>query len=83
MTHMIRSQIYITPQERLQLRSIAEQTGEQQSALIRKAIDLFVVGYQGTHHKIAMEKAFGLWKNREDGFDPLATRRSMDRNFDE
>ncbi len=43
---MLRTQIYLTEEERAALRNLARETGKKQSALIRRAIDAFIERFQ-------------------------------------
>ena len=43
---MLRTQIYLTEEERAALRNMARETGKKQSELIRRAIDDFIDRFQ-------------------------------------
>ncbi len=77
---MIRTQVYITNQEKKALVQIALQTGESQSELIRKAIDLLCQSaqFQATDRLKLLRSAKGIWKDRDED-DFTAIRNSMDR----
>lgn len=76
---MIRTQIYITPEERGALSELSEQTGKSQSELIREAIDHFCRLHQPKTRLEKLQQAKGMWHGREDlsKFDKL--RSSFDR----
>lgn len=76
---MLRTQIYLTEQERQRLRAIAAQTGQTQSELIREAIDRFIEGYADGNRLQLLRKGRGLWKNRTDLPDFPALRKEADR----
>jgi len=76
---MVRTQIYLTEQEREALSTISEQTGRTQSDLIREAVDRLLAGFKGRDRLSLLRKARGLWKNREDLPDFRALRKEWDR----
>lgn len=76
---MVRTQIYLTENEREALGSISEETGRTQSDLIREAVDRFVDDFRNDHRSKWLEKGFGLWSGREDVPDVAALRREWDR----
>jgi histidinol phosphatase-like PHP family hydrolase len=78
---MIRTQIYLTEQERDALGKMAAETGLPQSELIRNAIDHFVALSSDAHRKAVLDRTAGLWKDRDDLPDFAAIRRQWDRGW--
>lgn len=76
---MVRTQIYLTEQERDGLGTVARSTGRRQSELIREAVDRFLDVTQGTRRAAILKEAAGLWRDRDDLPDFGAARRSWDR----
>ena len=76
---MIRTQIYITEQEQIALQSLARRTGKTQSELIREAVDAYIVKLKKESRRELLQKAKGIWKNREDLPDFEKLRRELDR----
>ena len=74
---MIRTQVYITKEEKERLESMAMSTGKSQSELIRNAIDSFIHSNNKENKKQALSSAFGMWKANKHDFQQ--TRESMDR----
>lgn len=76
---MVRTQIYLTEDERQALRSMAANTGRKQSELIREAIDQMIEKYQVDSRSLKGPRAKGMWKDRTDLPDFAAIRREWDR----
>lgn len=76
---MVRTQIYLTEEEREALGTISKETGRTQSDLIREAVDRYVDEFKGDHMEQWLEKGFGLWAERQDVPDVAALRREWDR----
>ncbi|EDM24687.1 transcriptional regulator, CopG family protein [Lentisphaera araneosa HTCC2155] len=74
---MIRTQVYITKEEKESLESLAQSTGKSQSELIRNAIDTFIENNNTKNKKASLLNAFGMWKTNDHDFQQ--TRESMDR----
>jgi metal-responsive CopG/Arc/MetJ family transcriptional regulator len=76
---MIRTQIYLTDQQRSELSVLAKNLGKKQSEIIREAIDRFI-GQAGRKRKeSALQEAAGIWKNRKDLPDFRALRSEWNR----
>jgi predicted transcriptional regulator len=75
---MVRTQIYLTAEEREALRDIARQTGKKPSVLIRQAIDALIAEFQLEDRQARLRQARGLWVGRQD----LPEWRSLRREFD-
>lgn len=76
---MVRTQIYLTEEERDGLGVIAKSTGKKQSELIREAVDRFLGQSKGPRREAILNEAAGMWKDRSDLPDFRAARRSWDR----
>ncbi len=76
---MVRTQIYLTEEERAALRTIARQTGKKQSELIRRALDDFIDRFQPQDRQALLKQARGMWQGRDDLPDFRALRRELDR----
>ena len=76
---MVRTQIYLTEDERAGINAVAKSTGKKQSELIRDAVDRFLDVAQGNHRMAILKKAAGLWRHRSDLPDFAVTRRTWDR----
>lgn len=60
------TEITLTEQERNSLREISQRTGKSEEELVREAIELFIGQTQTDDRHVLMQKARGIWKNRED-----------------
>lgn len=78
---MIRSQVYLTENEKNSLKFIAKETGRTQSDLIREAIDSLIETMGKKNVRTTRKKAFGLWKERSDYPNIEELRKEFDRSF--
>ncbi len=78
---MIRSQIYLTEDERNFLKSLSKETGRTQSDLIREAIDSLISKNNKKNNSKKRQEAFGIWKDRNDYPNIEELRNEFDRNF--
>ncbi len=76
---MIRTQIYLTDQQRTELAVISKNSGKKQSEIIREAIDRLIDQTGQSRKKMALREAAGIWKNRDDLPDFRAMRSEWDR----
>ncbi|MEE8441858.1 MAG: ribbon-helix-helix domain-containing protein [Spirochaetia bacterium] len=76
---MVRTQVYLTEDERAGLDSVSKTTGKKQSELIREAVDRFLDLAEGDRREAVLDEAAGLWRKRRDLPDFAAARRSWDR----
>ncbi len=77
---MVRTQIYLTEEERAGLVALAKSSGRKQSELIREAIDRFLILFDEVRYRAVMDNAAGMWRNRDDLPDFRAFRQSWDRD---
>ena len=77
---MIRTQIYMTEQQRNEITAISNSTGKKQSVIIREAIDLLINQAGPKPRQAILEQAAGMWKDRKDLPDFEAMRAEWDRN---
>ncbi len=76
---MIRTQIYLTDEQRSELAVIAKNSGKKQSEIIREAIDRLIEKTGQSRKDMALREAAGLWKDRKDLPDFRAIRSEWDR----
>lgn len=76
---MVRTQIYLTEEERDGLSVLAEASGKKQSKLIREAIDQFIGQFSQSHRAAVLKQAAGLWQGRKDLPDFEGMRKNWDR----
>jgi predicted transcriptional regulator len=63
---MVRTQIYLTDEQKRQLERLAAASGKKQSEMIRAAIDDYLVEQEPQDWKAAFEAARGMWTDRGD-----------------
>ena len=78
---MVRSQIYLTEDERDSLKHISSDTGRSQSDLVREAIDDFIKRVANKNNIQQRQEAFGIWKGKENIPDIEDLRSEFDRTF--
>ena len=76
---MVRTQIYLTEEERRGLAGVSQATGKKQSELIREAVDTYLDRAQGSRRDAILADVAGMWHDRGDLTDFAALRRSWDR----
>lgn len=78
---MQRSQIYLSESHRSHLAVYARSRGTTQSALIREALDEYLVRQAPVDRRALRRQAFGAWAPNDDA-PSLAQLRSEERHFD-
>lgn len=76
---MVRTQIYLTTQERKGLAAVSKSSGKKQSELIRDAVDMLLAEQDGTRKNAVLKQLAGVWRNRRDLPDFAELRRELDR----
>lgn len=77
---MIRTQIYLTSNQREQLAAIAAASGKRQSEVIREAVDLFIGRHNRDQRQAVLRKAAGIWEDRADLPSLHVLRKTWDRD---
>jgi len=78
---MVRTQIYLTQEEKVALAVLSRKTGKKQSELIRQAVDSLIALSSRSRRQHALDRAAGMWKGRNDLPDFAAVRRGLDRGL--
>lgn len=76
---MVRSQVYLTEDERAGLEEVGRVTGKKQSELISEAIDMFLELTRDSYRDSVLNEAAGIWKSRDDLPDLREARLSWNR----
>jgi predicted DNA-binding protein len=63
---MVRTQIYLTAEQKLLLERLAAASGRKQSEMIREAIDGYLAEREPTNWQQAFEAVRGIWADRDD-----------------
>jgi hypothetical protein len=76
---MVRTQVYLTENQRNELARIAQALGKKQSEIIREGIDLVIERSRRNCRENALREAAGMWKDRTDLPDFEKMRKEWDR----
>ncbi|KKK93431.1 hypothetical protein LCGC14_2692950 [marine sediment metagenome] len=76
---MVRTQVYLTERERKELAALAKATGKKQSELIREAVDRLIEQSVAKRRAAVLQRAAGMWRDRDDLPDLSAVRAEWDR----
>jgi hypothetical protein len=76
---VVRTQIYLTENQRNELATMAKAIGKKQSELIREAIDRLIDQTGRGRRESVLRKAVGIWKDRTDLPDFNTIRSEWDR----
>ena len=76
---MVRTQIYLTEEERDGLTALAEASGKKQSELVRQAVDTLIHQASSGRRQAVLKEAAGLWNARKDLPDFAAVRKGWSR----
>ena len=77
---MVRTQIYLTENQRAEVAAIADRSGKRQSEIIREAVDRFIEQKSRGRREAILREAAGMWRDRTDLPDLDALRRGWDRD---
>lgn len=79
---MIKTQIYLTEKEKGALTNLSIRIGKKQSELIREAVDCLIDMYNNDRRQEILNRAAGMWKDRDDLPDFEVLRKDWDRSFE-
>ena len=79
---MVRTQIYLTEDQKRRLEQLAAAAGRRQSDLIREALDGYLARQKPGDWKEALRACAGMWADRDDVADlHERTRRESDERL--
>lgn len=73
---MVRTQIYLTEEQRRALERLVAGTGRRKSDLIREALDDYLARQKPRDWKEALRACYGMWADRDDLDDFVAGLRA-------
>lgn len=76
---MLRTQLYLTHEERQGLSALSRATGRKRSELVREAVDRLIAGSRRERRQQVLTRAAGLWSTRQDLPDFSQLRREWGR----
>lgn len=76
---MIRTQIYLTEEEKKALTALSAESGKKQSELIREAVDSLIARSSKTRRQAVLDRVAGMWEDRKDFPDFSDLRHEWDR----
>ena len=76
---MVRTQIYLTEDQRTEVAAISSQSGKRQSEVIREAVDRFIEQKSRGRREAILRDAAGIWRDRTGLPDLDALRGGWDR----
>ena len=78
---MVRTQVYLTENEKNALSMISLRSGRKQSELIREAIDNFISNCSEEKRDDLFDKMSGMWSDRDESFTAESLRNDWDREW--
>lgn len=63
---MVRTQIYLSEEQKRTLERLSAERGVSMAKLIRDAVDRLLKEEESTNFEVALDKSFGIWRNRKD-----------------
>ena len=76
---MVRTQLYLTEEERNRLLKLAQRTGKKQSELVREAVDAYLDKQTSNERAKTLRDLAGIWKDRDDLPEFTELRSQWDR----
>ncbi|MBU0677528.1 MAG: ribbon-helix-helix domain-containing protein [Verrucomicrobia bacterium] len=76
---MIRTQVYLTEEEHVELKNLSSKSGRSKSDLIREAIDTLIEKKSHRRKLQVIRETAGIWKDRTDLPDLRKLREEWDR----
>jgi len=78
---MVRTQVYLTEDEKQALSMISSKLGKKQSELIREAIDSFISKLSIEKREYIIDKLSGMWSDRDESLNSQSLRSDWERNW--
>jgi len=63
---MVRTQIYLSEEQKRTLERLSAERGVSMAELIRDAVDRLLREERSTNFEVALDKSFGIWRDRKD-----------------